>query len=55
MRVDYEFDDKVIHHSYSSHFLPCSGDEVEVNDASYKVKSRIFSLDDKVVTIILER
>lgn len=54
MRVVYELNDEIIHHSYNPYFLPCVGDMVVLNNASYKVKSRIFDVDNKVVALILE-
>lgn len=54
MRVNYKLNGEMLHHSYDPYFLPCVGEEVKLDKSWYKVKSRLFDIEDKVVTLNLE-
>ena len=36
-------------------FLPCVGDKVVINNLTYKIKSRVFKCDGKIVKVVLKK
>ena len=53
--VEFEYEGGIIWKNYDFHFLPCVGDKVVINNLTYKIKSRVFKCDGKIVKVVLKK